>query len=1181
MVSILWLSYRFYSFLSLPILSIISVLQVKIPRATKISIDEVTTNSITIHWENELGNDVENLSKDNDKDKNPAVLKRRQNQRRPHISHYLVYLNNNQVAIFPNNPNRPYTRCMIGGLEQNTEYQLDLVTVNSNGFVNKVPSVYCVTKSKESQRQLQQQQQQQQQQQREGNGRSQAVLAGLASVRGNFRAKTGTTRTRLKGGKGKLKNKNKKPERLSSPRTTKQTSTGATAGNSNNLPSSNSNADSLKALENYSIDDLKKMLICAQEDLHDVIYQQTTTLNDFKDTETNLTLELDKLKSQWSQSAEFSKSVRSRIKSLEDAKLLSDLKAEKINWKVEQTRLKIKKMHNDIEAWDLAERDELDVSKLDKEYKEMELKTNEEIEELNKQLTVLHEELSEKEAENKRLGALRRNRLNFFTLDTKSSNDRNDNLVNNDVRQQQHHYPVQGSASRRTLTVLHDKTASNNSNPVSETNRLSNVLKQLNGHISEKTGLLDSAGETFIGQLNDDNPIVKEIKEQIRLDRELDQKWRDEKAMLTKNTRQLEKKLNDATHLNKQLKTGLFIQPYQRRSTELPTKMQVNAVPSFPMSTSTSTPMYLLGNSNNININNNSNNSNNNNNIIPLPLQPVLSDQLSTTLSNDTTPTNPLLLSLNIGRKDEGNSSFTSANTSHRDDFIPTVTATTSSGINAATGFQVSGMTGGVMGSAPQSLQPQLFNNGSGSQENEAVDTAFQDDDVNHLLTGLQSMMSDESENVSNYSKDFTSDQLDNFWLKRDDNHSREERLFPFASLPLTSTAGRSLSNGTNADHLPPPSSSIMASYGGGLQMQQQQPPPPPPSSSTLGLLGASSPIISGTASSLNMFPQPLPQGPLPPLQPQVQVQPQSQSLLTSSLADSSPFSEHLSLSRSGSLYRNVFDADSSVGSQRIGPISHMFGPQNPPKSQSSSRIASFTSNEDSSNSNSNGDRDGSRDIGYGINSVASHINEIQQETWSQGQGLTNAQIPALVTTNPVTTATTAMPATVSTEHSNREHIFNFMWNMGSKTKTSTTIPPAHPSDFRKKESGQPLEHSANAQLTSTSTSAPTALDIGAGHEENTGKTKSKAAGSSWSDKFLTRTRATGSIADNLSGDSKVDANVDVGIDDNNSNSSNSNSGGTEVPGTKPVNGSKMSKILPKGGVGGLFKLQTHNNTQL
>ena len=48
------------------------------------------------------------------------------------------------------------------------------------------------------------------------------------------------------------------------------------------------------------------------------------------------------------------------------------------------------------------------------------------------------------------------------------------------------------------------------------------------------------------------------------------------------------------------------------------------------------------------------------------------------------------------------------------------------------------------MGSAPQSLQPQLFNSGNGSQENEAVDTAFQDDDVNHLLTGLQSMMSDE-----------------------------------------------------------------------------------------------------------------------------------------------------------------------------------------------------------------------------------------------------------------------------------------------------------------------------------------------------------------------------------------------------------------------------------------------------
>ena len=664
------------------------------------------------------------------------------------------------------------------------------------------------------------------------------------------------------------------------------------------------------------------------------------------------------------------------------------------------------------------------------------------------------------------------------------------------------------------------------------------MLKQLNGYTSEKTGLLDSAGEAFVGQLNDDNPIVKEIKEQIRLDQELDQKWRDEKATLMKSTRQLEKKLNDVTHLNKQLKTGLFIQPYQRRSTEVPTKVQVNAIPSFPISTSTSNPMYLLGNGHNININNSNNNSNNNNsNIIPLPLQPVLSDQLSTTLSNDTTHTNPLLLSLNIGRKDEGNIPFTSTDSAHRDDFIPTATATTSSGINNATGFQVPGMPGRVMGSAPQSLQPQLFNSGNGSQENEAVDTAFQDDDVNHLLTGLQSMMSDESENVSNYSKDFTSDQLDNFWLKRDDSYSREEKLFPFTSLPLTSTAGRSLSNSTNADHLPPPSSSIMASYGGGLQIQA----PPPPSSSTLGLLGASSPIISGAASSLGMFPQPLPQGsvPLPPPQSQPQPLPQSQGLLTSSLVDSSPFSEHLSLSRSGSLYRNVFDADSSIGSQRMAPISHMFGPQNPPKSQSSSRITSVTSNEDSSISNSNGDRDGGRDIGYSINSVPSHSNEIQQETWGQSQGLTNTQIPALVATNSITTTTTSMPTTAATEHSNREHIFNFMWNMGSKTKASTTTPPAHPSDPRKKANEQPIEYSTDAPLTSTSTSTlmpastPAVLDIGTDHEENTGKTKGRVEGPSWSNKFLTRNRATSLIEETLSGHGKVDTNVDTWSNDN------------------------------------------------
>ena len=78
LVAFAWLCYRLYKFLTIPVVKIVSTLKIGTPPATKVSIDRVSEDSITVHWENEP------VSKKSGKRDSDA------------ISHFLLYVNNLQ-----------------------------------------------------------------------------------------------------------------------------------------------------------------------------------------------------------------------------------------------------------------------------------------------------------------------------------------------------------------------------------------------------------------------------------------------------------------------------------------------------------------------------------------------------------------------------------------------------------------------------------------------------------------------------------------------------------------------------------------------------------------------------------------------------------------------------------------------------------------------------------------------------------------------------------------------------------------------------------------------------------------------------------------------------------------------------------------------------------------------------
>ncbi|CAI4412833.1 BDM_1a_G0014440.mRNA.1.CDS.1 [Saccharomyces cerevisiae] len=716
----LWLSYRLYKFLTIPVSSIVSTLKIKTPPATKVSIDKIATDSVTIHWENEPVKAEDNGSAD-----------------RNFISHYLLYLNNTQLAIFPNNPNSLYTCCSITGLEAETQYQLDFITINNKGFINKLPSIYCMTKAREANEAL-----------KTRKWRRNTITSSTAMQPSNSKSELAPLPSHYSS--------------VSLSTFSSNITNSATSNNGSNLPAYTS-LTTLKDLDSFSIDDLKKILICAQEDLHDVLSQQTSLLQDFQESKLELELELDNLKTHWSHEIDLRKSLKSNIKSLENSKLLTDLKIEKLNKKIDKSKEKISKMRNDMKKWSQEDTELLSKDTIKEKYFKLLNESNASVANINKEIESLQKEISKMEESNKRLNASKKSLITSIVVNANVENDK----------------PIASG-------------------------ELSAVLKKLNDFTLEKNGFLSNAGEEFLSKLNADSSLIKMIKQELSIDQELEANWKLQRSNLLKKISALENQFNEMSLNNRNLKTKLMVQPYKNNGDSLAATNSNNSAEKNRSSGSIQLPlsnnMSRTGSIDLISNNNKSINNSNADSAPPLrlhnpvsyspsnePIQP--SSSLLSQLTQDTD--NRSMLSNHISSNNESKQQPSSY--SHA---LPT-TATANA---TATATATNGHSRSNLWTTAQFAQP------SHQQVSTELDQAFEYDNANHLISGLQNMIYDETDypdNISNYSKGFTTDELDNYWTKQQPQvRSTNESLFSTTGTPMSSYKANPVISPYSSSHL-------------------------------------------------------------------------------------------------------------------------------------------------------------------------------------------------------------------------------------------------------------------------------------------------------------------------------------------------------------------------------------------
>lgn len=470
-VAIFWLFYRLARFLSIPVSSITKTLNIEIPSVTKLSIDRISFNSITVRWENE-----------------PL----RQNTKCS-IDHYILYLNGKKVGMFSNNTCSLYTSCCLMNLKPYMQYQLDFITVNKNGFISKLPPLYVMTKSQNRSSNLSN---------KSNNGNLTIISGDLFGDISNMSLQDAKWR--------------KQPTSVS-----------------DEPPTSYASLTTLKSLEHFSIEDLKKILIYAQEDLHDVLQQQSAVLQDFHETEIQLNFELDTLKNQLFHEIDLKKSLKSSIKSLENSKLLYDLKKDKLEKSISNVRSTIEMMKLDTNKWETEQQSLFKHQELKKIYQLKQENLIKRINEVSSDVKTLQQEISEREEENKKLNHIKKSLENVSVYT--------------------------GNTSNHTSTNSHQQKATTLTNDIPSWNT---ILNKINEYTIEKSGILSIEGEEFLTTLPANSLIASLIKEELDKDLASEYEWRISKAKLKKRIDQLEKIWHEINLENRQLRSSLTAKPY-------------------------------------------------------------------------------------------------------------------------------------------------------------------------------------------------------------------------------------------------------------------------------------------------------------------------------------------------------------------------------------------------------------------------------------------------------------------------------------------------------------------------------------------------------------------------------------------------------------------------------------------
>lgn len=295
--AVLWLLHRLHGVLSMPLDKLIGLLNIDIPRAHKVSVDCITDTAVHIHWD---------LFADEQK-----------------VLMFYVYLNGVEVATMSGFD----SHCCIQNLNPRTKYKLDLIAANQRGYKSKSRSVYIMTKSAELQR------------------RAADVL--LENPDNLFKMLTD------KSAKDPMVHK------VTSTPASEQQRIGRSRSNTTNslanetgsvLPS----AASALLIDPKSMEDIEELrfyLESGQEELHEILNQQATTLQQFKDQEASLIEERQTLRERKRLEDGNRQAIKSEITMLDDARRLADIKKQKQENLLKEKRQHISKMEKELVEW--------------------------------------------------------------------------------------------------------------------------------------------------------------------------------------------------------------------------------------------------------------------------------------------------------------------------------------------------------------------------------------------------------------------------------------------------------------------------------------------------------------------------------------------------------------------------------------------------------------------------------------------------------------------------------------------------------------------------------------------------------------------------------------------------------------------------------------------------------------
>ncbi|AEY98048.1 FAFR364Cp [Eremothecium gossypii FDAG1] len=455
--AILWLIYRLVRFLNIPISTIVNCLNPAISHVPQVLIERLGTDTIVFRWENQLAAGAQ-----------PCPL-----------SHYAVFLNGRKVGDFPNNSRALYTYCAFRNLLPGCPYRLDILMVRRDGFVDDGKTLHLRTLPPDA------------------GGVRDSVEAGGLPAAGNG-AKPVRSAKRL--GNRTRTHSMPVPEKH----------------NDEMALASYSFFHSLQDLEEFSIDELKEVLLRTHQELQDFLKHVSATMNGFKMTKTQLLGELDTLKSQWNHNTDVRKTLKTKLKTLENTKAVYELKRDRLLKTIEASSNKLNKMHMDMDMWSSEQNNALHMDTLRQNYNLEKEHINTQIAATTSRLQSMQHELNQLEEQNKRLNRLKK------TLDT-------------------------------TKDSVH-----NTASPVSWRSMSHSVSEQMISHFE---AFCDESNGS-LSELPQQLPIVQLLRDELEKDIALYEECNENKLQAYKHLEYLETMWEQVSMTNQQYRTAITRQQY-------------------------------------------------------------------------------------------------------------------------------------------------------------------------------------------------------------------------------------------------------------------------------------------------------------------------------------------------------------------------------------------------------------------------------------------------------------------------------------------------------------------------------------------------------------------------------------------------------------------------------------------